>query len=617
MIEFWNLFIYLFCFSESTEDDAAVEEEAAEVAQTESVEPVAASAGDNKDKNTSNIMNTDTSKFPSAVWRSVNRADFPLDADLAEPQMVAAGYAVKGSEDRPVYYAWDADRIEAEKAAQNDNEPTETEEQKGGVEVEEGAAPSPAVESGEAHDTEVETAAPVASKFFNDTFTGVRCSEYDSRFAGFDSSNYMNEHVSRNVKKSLDGIMNQGIEGVFGGISSEYNEKYAPSPSKAAAPVMVDESVAADLAMPELENITPAPAMDAPSEQGQESSEETQAAPAEVAETPVETEMCFETEASIPEEASVPVPTEAPTAVSQVLSAAMEDNNAAQLFAPSSSGANPTAWGSVTHATYTWPEVQAQKDAKANTAAPADGDMIGGTMGTAPVMDGALDERLTSQLKQENTTRFTSESQSKFNWPCFDMNKRAASKTSDSLWVVGTRGDRSRKPEPKAPAEPHAGRSDHEADFDHLRGAAAMPLSADTLDVMEEKFSEDPIGKPTKKIGRDVAGDTPRSDMPLAGMIPNEQNHEKLVSKDSVIPGQIPKLRSGPADRIDILNHMALPRPKPAQIKAFPNSAAAGLTTGMGVGNMLDPVRCYPRYPQLSAKQANRWATSSAYVTRS
>jgi hypothetical protein len=197
---------------------------------------------------------------------------------------------------------------------------------------------------------------------------------------------------------------------------------------------------------------------------------------------------------------------------------------------------------------------------------------------------------MTITLSKEKVDRFLSEYKSHFSQPKVNMNERAitsAKKIPDSLWVLGTKGeknvllkepDRSKR-EPKFPQG--------YAQIDHLRGTSAMPNASDTLDYSTVR-EVNPV--PSKISASDA----------MAGYVPPVEQKNVLRSKDQQIPGQIPSLREV---RDPVAAYNAAPVTRPANL--VPSQIA-------------DPILMYPRYPQLSNKQAHRFATTSrnSYVWR-
>jgi hypothetical protein len=103
----------------------------------------------------------------------------------------------------------------------------------------------------------------------------------------------------------------------------------------------------------------------------------------------------------------------------------------------------------------------------------------------------------------------------------------------------------------------------------------------------------------------------PSSTMASAGYIPGP-DMVKLVSKDQPIVGQIPSLREA-KNVVAEFNAMSMPRPnKPYTPPAAPTGTDTLFGRVVPAPMVLDPLRCNARYPQLSSKQANRFQTTAS-----
>ena len=237
-------------------------------------------------------------------------------------------------------------------------------------------------------------------------------------------------------------------------------------------------------------------------------------------------------------------------------------------------GKNPVVYQSTSHSSFAWP-----KAAAPTRPVPLDGDLIGGTTGpkpNAPVQEEAL--KITMHTEKEG--RFTTEYNSKFHLPKENMNKRAINAKNpnpDSLWVCGVKGENNVLLKPVDKSEKQANLPTGYATIDHLRGTSAMPRSADSLEVYSTTREE--LVPKSKVTSKD----------PQAGYVPPAVQKNILRSKDQPIPGQIPHLREMPDPLVQF---------ERAPIVAPPVKVA-------------DPILMYRRYPQLSDKQANRFATTS------
>jgi hypothetical protein len=246
---------------------------------------------------------------------------------------------------------------------------------------------------------------------------------------------------------------------------------------------------------------------------------------------------------------------------------------------------------------YAWPAGSGKPPAK---AAPASSDLIAGTVQKAPVSP-ALKEGIAAPLA-DNKKKMASEYDAAFAWPNKTMNKRGfKGAVPDSLWVLGTKGEKNvYKPKAKEVKETGTGK---ENERDHLVGTGCVP----------EK-TEFAMPQPSDRRAKWLEAKKriePTKGMASAGYVPGPDK-VILVSKDQPVEGQIPKLRE-PRDLVAEFNSMSQPRP--ATTMGHVPSVPTGSDTMFGrvvpAPLVLDPIRIHNRYPQLSEKQANRWATTS------
>jgi hypothetical protein len=236
---------------------------------------------------------------------------------------------------------------------------------------------------------------------------------------------------------------------------------------------------------------------------------------------------------------------------------------------------------STSNSSFQWPS----SVSKPSKPVPVDADMMGGT--AAPAAQGELQTEMEQIIKPAAQSRYMSEYNSNFSMPKENMNKRAVnSKTPvpDSLWVLGTKGDRNAELKERQKDEkvrPPMG----DAEVDHLRGTAAMPHASDSLEfnTIREVTPPSSIKSTDAKAGY------------TEGVEKNV-----LRSDGAPIPGQIPFLREE-ANLIKAINRAAGHRTP----QLF---TALGMPPGM---NVADPIQMYRRYPVESKKQANRFATTS------
>ena len=542
-----------------------------------------------------NVLPAYDNAVPSVEWKSVSHADFAEGTKAEVP--ASAGAVSKRVSQAPTYYAWEgsASVRESESHSQFHYEPAVAIQHvkkssdvtlEGIFSVPETKAPEPDVESSPCHDCCGENIDIQASNILGGTahYSSKPESEYGSRFH---YERITVEHVKKNADVTLEGVFNfigsvQNVEkavgatgvhtldGVFTyvGVKNDFqSENRAAFASGATGPVehvkkSTDVTLDGIFSSPEKTVVAPAtepaPVSEPAVQPEREAVSAVEQPPAPVVAPSPVADCASECECKTDIAAEAPI---TDSAVSDVSPAS-----------PRAAVKTPFVYESVATSSFTWP-----KTSPVVKPVPADGDFLGGATGPKPNTP-VQEEAMQVTLEKQTDSRFTSEYRSKFHLPKANMNTRAIQakqRVPDSLWVCGTKGvnnvllkepDRS-EVKPKMPQG--------YAQVDHLRGSAAMPLASDTLMVFK---TERDVVPPSKVSAND----------PMAGYIPGPQKNV-LRSKDQPIPGQIPALRE-----------MSDP------IAKFEKKPVTGPAK-----DYADPILMYRRYPMLSDKQANRFATTS------
>jgi len=559
-----------------------------------------------------NVMATYKDAGAVSEWTSVSHADYPVDnandAETSE-QPECAGSPTKNADANPTYFAFGIDdaptsapkipegetkpsfadvsthykeqpqseynrmfqyeSVTVQRVGKSENatlegvfsSPSEVEVDSQ-AQADDFAVESEPVESTESESTETETAeeAPmdtIAQATAGDSernllggithYKVMPESEYDNKFR-FEGIVESVEHVHKCNDATLDGVFS--YEGIGSTMESENHAAYAFKTESVSA--------RADDVAP-VEEAAPAPVFQ--EEMAFEAAEE--AAPVEEAPVPVEV-----VETAVSDDDVVSVASSNPW---------VAPDGVAEKLAP-----NPIVYQSTASSSFAWPNTVARPD----RPIPVDHDQVGGTAAPA-AQSPELQQEMSTTLSEQNNDRFTTEYNSHYAMPKENMNKRALNKGGkypDSLWVLGTRDGAARR---EIVVETKARRPLGDAQIDHLRGSAAMPNASDSLDF---RTIREPLVKKSSITAKDK----------VAGYVPGGEKNV-LRSDGSPIPGQIPSLREL-KDPVQAFNKLGGAR------RTSENLAMMGIPPGT---NVADPIMMYQRYPMQSAKQANRFATTS------
>jgi hypothetical protein len=254
-----------------------------------------------------------------------------------------------------------------------------------------------------------------------------------------------------------------------------------------------------------------------------------------------------------------------------------------------SRGKKASEFTTTSRSSYVWPACAGQAPAKGAARA---GDFVGGSIAASTDM-------VEAPVASIEKKTMKSEYDSKYAWPTESFNRRGFKVIPDSLWVLGTKRGSDQNVEKKEPVKPKPPSNDNERD--HLVGTGCLSEGINYY-------------APAEKGKRGKTKPEHTMDMSPAGHVPGP-DRDILVSKDAPVAGQIPALRVD-KNPIAAFNAMRMPRPPAALPERAPNSFLYVGRAPKPSYMTVDPIRVNTRYPVLSAKQANRWATTtgSAYA---